>query len=155
MLWTSASRERSRPAWANKVSVRIVAFNSYTPVLLIMFWKIIAKGGLKLYDKYHNIVVNAIMENPLWQEEAGKHFESQFNAWWSLMNGNDVDGITAVLSEGIQNLQLPVFTRWHTIIPLIKLFIKNYVVIYFFALAVIQEEKSGSYLHNCACGFVW
>ena len=27
-------------------------------------------------------------------------------------------------------------------------------MIYFFALAVIQEEKSGSYLHNCACDVV-
>ena len=48
-----------------------------------MFRKIIVNGGLKLYDKYHNIVVETIMSNPEWQEEAGKHFMEQFNSWWS------------------------------------------------------------------------
>ena len=33
---------------------------------ITMFRKITVKGGLKLYDKYHNIVVNALMENPEW-----------------------------------------------------------------------------------------
>jgi len=61
------------------------------------------------------------------------------------MNGEDIDEVTAVLCEGMRNLQLPVFTRWHTIIPSIKAFIKNYVVIYFFALSIIQGEKYGSY----------
>ena len=36
---------------------------------ITMFQKITVEGGLKLYDTYHNIVVNAIVENPEWQEE--------------------------------------------------------------------------------------
>ena len=119
-----------------------------------MFRKIIVEGGLELYDKYHNLVVENILSNHEWQEEAGENFQGEFEEWWSLMNGDDIDAVTNELSEGMQNLQLPVFTRWHTIIPSIKSFLKNNVVIYFFALTIKQKETSGSYLHNCACDII-
>ena len=69
-----------------------------------MFRKIIAEGRLKLYNKYHNIVVSNILENPEWQAEDGQHFKDQFNAWWTIMNGEDIDEITDILCEGMRNL---------------------------------------------------
>ena len=36
------------------------------------------------------------------------------------MNGDDIDDVANILSEGMRNLQLPVSTRWHTIIPSVK-----------------------------------
>ena len=110
---------------------------------ITMFRKIIVDGGLKLYDKYHNIVVETIMNNPEWQEEAGEHFMEQFKSWWSLMNGDDIDDVANILSEGMRNLQLSVFTCWHTIIPSVKAFIKNYAVVYFFCAWCHPRRKIG------------
>ena len=87
-----------------------------------------------MYDKYHNLVVENILSNHEWQEEAGENFQGGFEEWWSLMDGDDIDAVTNELNEGMQNLQLAVFTHWHTIIPLIKAFLKNNVVIYMFSL---------------------
>ena len=103
---------------------------------ITMFRKIIEECGLELYARYHQIIVDMILQNEEWQREAGENFKHQFNEWWSLMNSGDIDNVTDTLSKGMRNLQLPVFTRWHTIIPSIKAFIKNYVVVYFFSVAV-------------------
>ena len=65
------------------------------------------------------------------------------------MNGDDIDHINIVLVEG-----MPVFTHWHTVIPSIKIFIKNNIVMYSFAVVVKQEEKPGSYLYSCACDVI-
>jgi hypothetical protein len=108
---------------------------------IIMFRKITVNGGIALYDKCHNIDVERILGNPDWQDKDGKHFEDKFNSWWSLMNGDAIDSVTNILSEGMRDLQLPVFTRWHTIIPSVKAFLKNYVVIYFCACCYPRREE--------------
>ena len=45
---------------------------------ITMFRKIIVEGGFELYDKYHNLVVENILSNHEWQEEAGENFQGEF-----------------------------------------------------------------------------
>ena len=71
------------------------------------------------------------------------------------MNSDDVEMTTDAMSCGMRNLQLPVFTRWHTMIPAIKAFIKNYAVIYFFAVTIKQQtQKKGGELRVTRSGVV-
>ena len=98
--------------------------------------------------------MNAIMENPNWQEEAGNHCKSQFNSWCLLMNGDDTNDIITILCKGMHNLQLPVFTFQHAIIPLIKGFIKSDAVLYFFVFTVTKDKKFGRYLCKCMCDVI-
>ena len=106
-----------------------------------MFRKIIVEGGLELYDKYHYIVVENIMNNAAWQEEGSTHFEAQFNSWWSFMNGDNIDDVISTWRKGMRNSQLPVFSRWQTIIPSIGAFIKNYTVIFLLRSPLFKRRR--------------
>ena len=64
----------------------------------------------------HQLAFKSSLSNPECQKEAGKNLVHQFDEWWSLINGDDIDQIANLLTEGMPNLQLPVLTCWHTII---------------------------------------
>jgi hypothetical protein len=54
----------------------------------------------------------------------------------------------------MRNLQLPLATRWQSLIPGMLLFLDNKEVIYFMdfmAVGITQSEEAGKYLHLYAC----
>jgi hypothetical protein len=55
------------------------------------------------------------------------------------------------LTEAPQNIQNPVWTCWQTMILMTDVFLKNYVSIYFLAIAVKTHYKSDSYLWKLGC----
>ena len=116
-----------------------------------MFRSIIKEGGLKLYDRYHQIVIEMVMNNGNLQAELEGVAKQGLDEFWTFMNSDKYEEVTEMLVEGMRNLQLPVFTRWQTVIPAMGLMLKHEVLIYCMAVAITQDRAAGKYLHLCAC----
>ena len=57
-------------------------------------------------------------------------------------------------TEAPTNIQDPVFSRWGTVLAAVELFVDKWVVIYFFALALKGDQKSGCYLWQLSCALL-
>lgn len=57
-------------------------------------------------------------------------------------------------SSFLPNLQDPVFSRWDTVLAAFEVFVENWAVIDFFAVALKGDNKSGSYKWQLACALV-
>ena len=70
-----------------------LGINSSTQLLyqsMNMCRAIITEGGIKLFDRYHQIAVEKLMTDKNWQDEMGSVIKQGYNAWWVLMNIDDL-----------------------------------------------------------------
>ena len=117
-------------------------------------------GGIQLLDTLWSIVQDQLLENEEWMEKANNNMKQ---AWveflgkvdsFDLSNDDLVDSLTKFMTEAPRNIQDPVWTRWHTIIECTKIFLDNYVTIYFLAVGTKSHYKSDSYCWKLACTLI-
>jgi hypothetical protein len=54
--------------------------------------EIIDRGEMELWNQYHQAVVDKLLNNPHWQDEAKKYCSKQpLSKWWDLMNSSDIE----------------------------------------------------------------
>jgi len=91
-----------------------------------------------------------------WQAEASKTNKLAFDDLWTKLNSTDkkddsIDSLTAFMVTHTQNIQSPNFSGWMTILPTLKIFLDNYSINYFIALAVKQSTPANGLLSQYAC----
>ena len=108
-------------------------------------------GGSELLDVIHSLVIEKIVDSTEWQMEASTSNETAFEETWSRLmaapeDDGMVDAITELSTSHAKNIKMPKFARWMTIFPAMELFISNWTIIYFIAVALKQSRPSTSSL---------
>ena len=108
------------------------------------------QGGREMYDELSRLVKEEIMSNASWQLEGDRVLKQFTDELFEWINGDDFEAVLKDYETGMRNLQLPLATRWQTMIPGIKIVAQCPVFIYFMAKVAAKKEDSGSYLQQCA-----
>ena len=67
---------------------------------------------------------------------------------------DDLDLAIQLTTKAPRDVKDPVFSRWESVTPSIRLFADYWIVIYFFARTIAQMEKAGSYLKTLSCALL-
>jgi len=115
-----------------------------------------SKGGVGVLDKLWETIRDELLVNDDWKHYSQMNFTQ---AWGSFMvQVTSLDGLEDdlldLLKKSPRGIQIPVWTRWQTMIKTTEIFLKNYVQIYFLAIAVKFDEKNDSYGWQLACTLI-
>ena len=112
-------------------------------------------GGAEIVDAVHTLVVDNLTTSCDWQEEASKSNEIAFNDVWNRLmaepEDNVYDAVVELSTMHAKDIKMPNFARWMAIFPALELFIDNWTIVYFIALAIKQSRPSSSSLHKYSC----
>ncbi len=95
-----------------------------------------------------------------WQKTAHEKCDLAFKDFMNKLEAleeGDSDALTTAVeisSKAPANLQDPVMTRWGTLLSAVAFFADNWVVIYFFALTIVNSEKENSHLNVMCCAML-
>ena len=141
--------------------------NKRTPYQLLyvfnQLWKAIKEeGGNKLdgkkyLDEIYSIVVDKLLNDESWQNEAKKNFKQAFGTFKDTLDKLEdldddagIDDLVHFITETPSNIQDPVFSRWKTVMACTRVVLQYWSQIYFVAVAVkqhqIAQKKHTSYL---------
>ena len=124
-----------------------------------LFRKIKEKGGLSLLDEYAKLAMDKYNNDDVWKAEAEELFKQAVRDYEEIesTSSSDDEGDAEESDNnaddsiaGHRNLQLPVFTRWTSVLKGLKWLKKDWISIYFLSVAVGQKESSNSQLGKIA-----
>jgi hypothetical protein len=136
-----------------------------TPYQMYWLWNKIFKlsreqmGRQGVNEAWHTTIDN-LRGRRNWQTTAinkCRHaFEDFMKRLQELEEGDDDDLDLAIqmITKAPTDVKDPVFSRWESVTPSIRLFADYWIVIYFFARTVAQMEKAGSYLKTLSCALL-
>ncbi|KAL7549953.1 hypothetical protein ACHAWF_013218, partial [Thalassiosira exigua] len=116
--------------------------------------------GPKNLDSMWAMTINKLQNDAAWQNEASAKCKQPFEEFMAKLRkleDTDLDAMVKLTSEAPKNVQDPILSRWGTVVATTETFVDNYVLIYFFAIAVKQNTtstKSTKYLHKLACSLI-
>ena len=95
--------------------------------------------------------------DPTWTNLASANFPQAYNTFVTKLNeleDTDSDASLKISSAAPVNIQDPVFSRWGTVLAAISVFVKHWSTIYFFALTIKDDRKSGCHIWQIACALL-
>ena len=117
-------------------------------------------GGAEIVDEVHGLVVQKLATSVEWQTEAARHGIPFDELWNRLMAAPELhddeiqDDVLDLATHHARNIKMPNFARWMTIFPARELFLDNWSIIYFIAVAIKQSMPSTSSLSQYACTLI-
>lgn len=111
---------------------------------------IIDEGGTDLLNEVFGEVVQHLLEDAKWQTEAANNCKPAFLDVMKRLDNEDTD---AAVQETIapKNIQLPLDSRWGSMLAMAEFVTENWTVIYFLCVAVKQSKKASLSLAKIAC----
>jgi len=116
-------------------------------------------GRKGLNDMWAN-VVDKLRNDDTLQTMAREKCKGAFHDFMEMVEklemGTDeeLDAAVKLTTEAPSNVQDPVFSRWGTVLAAIQVFVDNWLVVYFFAVAVKGDNKTTSYLWQLSCALL-
>ena len=108
------------------------------------------EGGLSLLDRYYQIVLKKLKEDPEWKKMASSTILKQcyYDEFMGFVSSAKADEIANLFHNQIR----PTSTRWQSMIPGIRLVCNHQVIIYFMAQVIFRDREKGTakYLVTCA-----
>lgn len=95
--------------------------------------------------------------DPTWMDLASNNFPQAYDMFVTKLNeleDTDLDAALEISSAAPVNIQDPVFSRWGTVLAAISVFVKHWSTIYFFALTIKDDRKSGCHIWQIACALL-
>jgi hypothetical protein len=118
-----------------------------------MFRNINKQGGASLVDTYMKLVREKLENCQEWKDEADQICKQAYDNYIDNVASEEEDDDDDEVS-GFRNLQLPVFSRWTSVLKGLVWMRDNYVVIYFTAVAIIQKDGSNSAMSKTAADII-
>jgi len=129
--------------------------------MLWLFVKImkVVRGEVKREGLNHmwGKVIDKMRRDSKWQSHARANFKVSFDDFVSKLEQleeEDIDAAVKMATEAPANIQDPVFSRWGTVLAATSVFVENWAVIYFFAMSLKEDKKSGCYVWQMACALL-
>ena len=107
------------------------------------------EGGIELLDEIRAMVVDELVNNENWQREAAENCVLAADSLFELLSSEAFEDIEQAM-KGERNLQMPVWTRWMTVLKAVALLKEKWTIFYFTLVAVKQSKKVSSYLAQTA-----
>lgn len=111
------------------------------------------QGGASLVDTYMKLVREKLENCQEWKDEADQICKQAYDDYLNNVASEEEDDDDDEVSA-FRNLQLPVFSRWTSVLKGLVWTRDNYVVIYFTAVAIIQKDGSTSAMSKTAADVI-
>ncbi len=119
-----------------------------------LFRKLKEQGGNALVDEILTLVREKLHDSQEWKDEADEICKQAYDDYIARLASEEEDDDDEDEVSGFRNLQLPVFSRWTSVLKGLVWLRDHYVVIYFTAVAIIQKEGSKSSMYKTAVDIV-
>ena len=118
--------------------------------MALMDW-IREEGGIQLIDTLWALVQNEMVNNSKWAEIGRMHSPQAWKAFLDKVESFDENEIASLgelvkfLTQAPRDIQDPIWTRWQTTIKTGKIFLENYMSVYFLVVGVKTKYKVDSH----------
>ena len=147
-----------RPLLVSRVCIWQVNVFQTKFVYVKMLRTVHKDGGTEIVDVVHYLIVQKLSESVEWQVEAPQN-KMTFDALWDrlmtkLGNNATLAAVTDMSTTHARDIKMPHFARWMAIFPVLDLFLDNWTINHFIAVAIKQAMPASSGLSQYACTLI-